>query len=139
MCSISLTTHLQREAEVISEFLKIETDDGALEVSPEHLIYLNDRYQFAKNAQPGDKLHKKESTVTVRAITTFHSRGVYAPLTASGEMYVDGFRVSCYAYYESHAISHLLMKPLLFLSEAKDTIHWYPKLIKSIYDFVSNK
>lgn len=67
--------------------MRIETEDGTLEVSPEHLIYLNDNYQFAKHTQVGDKLEKFSGTsVVVTSITSFKSKGVYAPITSSGEM-----------------------------------------------------
>eukprot|EP01127_Copromyxa_protea_P007592 TRINITY_DN17494_c0_g1_i1.p1 TRINITY_DN17494_c0_g1~~TRINITY_DN17494_c0_g1_i1.p1 ORF type:complete len:218 (+),score=40.27 TRINITY_DN17494_c0_g1_i1:58-711(+) len=134
----SVYNWIHRDEEVKSTFLRLETDDGVLQVSPEHLVYINGEYRFAKRAQVGDVLQKVgDETARITAITSFVDQGVYAPFTETGEMFVDGFRVSCYAYYESHDVAHLLMKPLLFLGGESEGIHWWPQVIKSVYDWAN--
>jgi len=105
-----VTNWMHRQAQHESDFLRIKTDKGALELSPRHLLYLHGKFQFAKRVQPGDKLSYKDGTeATVLSIEKFKSVGVYAPSTPSGELYVDGFRVSCYAETENHITTHYLV------------------------------
>ena len=47
--------------------------------------------------------------------------GAYAPLTAEGNIIVDGVLASCYAY-SHHDVAHIFMTP----------IHWFPQMMEWI-------
>jgi len=130
---------IHRDTTATTQFLTITTDNGILEVSPKHLIYLNGEYKFADRSKIGDFLTTSDNKpAKITDISTFYDVGVYAPITNSGELFVNGFRVSCYAYYESHEVAHYLMKPLLWLSSLSENgIHWFPKIVKGVYDRVA--
>lgn len=122
-------------------FLRLETESGILEVSPEHLVAVMEgqvsNFKLARNVGIGDILqHNTKGNSPVTKMTQFLSTGVYAPLTSSGEMWVNDFRVSCYAHHESHVTSHMVMYPMQWLSSSGDGMHWYPKLLKWIYDLI---
>jgi uncharacterized membrane protein len=69
---------------------------------------------FAEHIRIGDALldaaaHRADPVV---AIDTYVTReGVYAPLTRSGRLVVDGLLVSCYGTYASHEVAHAVLWP----------------------------
>ena len=74
---------------------------------------------FAIDIQAGDyvfvvdvtnKLGPKPAKVTKVETRTFS--GLYAPLTAQGNLVVDDVLVSCYAATEAHTLAHLAFAPL---------------------------
>jgi hypothetical protein len=125
-------------------FLRLETENGFLEVSQDHLVAIfaeeeAPNFKLAKNVGVGDLLHHNtEGKSHITKITPFISTGIYAPLTYSGEMWVNDFRVSCYAHHEDHVTNHLAMYPMKWFSSSTLGMHWYPKLLKGIYEFFYN-
>lgn len=67
-----------------------------LEISKEHLIYLHQKWHpvRADAIRVGDKL---DSSTQVTKIKVVERQGVFAPLTTSGVIIVDGVKVSSYA------------------------------------------
>ena len=76
-------------------------------------------------------------------------RGVYAPLTAAGNVVVDGVLASCYALVDSQSVAHAAFAPVrwwqgtrrLFGAAATDAhepkeqfvgVHWYAKWLNSL-------
>ncbi|CAB9505936.1 Extracellular metalloprotease [Seminavis robusta] len=94
-----------------SEFLQIHTKEfpnRPLEVTRQHLLFLHatSRAVPAESIQPGDVLqssHDGQDGVMVKRITRIHRKGIYAPLTTSGTVVVDGIVSSCYASLQRHA------------------------------------
>lgn len=122
-------------------FLRILTTEGTLEVSKDHLVAtVNAKsetdFKFAKDLVVGDLLEHFKGLSKISSITTFTGVGVYAPLTYSGEMWVNNFRVSCYAYYESHHASHVIMSPMKLFRPSVNGVHWYPRLVQRIYNLL---
>jgi Hint module len=82
-----------------AEFLVLHTDDkSALEVSRDHLIYLEGKSNpvRASSIQKGDRL--QPFGVTVTKIGTVTKVGIYAPLVAEARLVVNGnILVSSYA------------------------------------------
>lgn len=114
--------HLHREVE--SDFLQIYTDPSAilpLEVTSDHLLFVNGKAQPASTVRPGDSL----SSGNVVRIESIKRRGIYAPLTDAGELLVSGVRVSSYVQVmeggtvaNQHVLGHLLFSPVRLLCHA---------------------
>jgi len=121
--------HLERTR--TAEFLKIQTKHSSLEVTADHLVYGNGNFKPAKSIRVGDVLQTAEGqNVDVTKITSAWKMGLYAPLTPSGSLLVDGVRVSSYVtilkqengdskknYGESmlslqHGFIHMVLSPL---------------------------
>merc|ERR1711862_835933 len=81
----------------VAEFLVI---NQKLEISGDHMIYLQGgRYVPASKLQIGDVLISSisnEKNVVVESISKKISKGVYAPLTPSGNIFVDNILASSY-------------------------------------------
>ena len=165
---------LDRDVEQSAEFVEIVTAAARkLTLTPSHLIYVADnssntpRMIFAADAKIGyfvfavgdenaAKMATRDEIVSMRVVEL--SEGVYAPLTTSGTIVVDGITCSCYAEFSSHRIAHLAMLPLrvyhniksALLASSSDEgssdlaecnvdhgIHWYAWLLRGVVHDVS--
>jgi len=95
--------HLDRTTE--AEFLQIyaESLKTPLEVTPSHMIFVEDTPIRASEVKVGDRLSGNKK---VTKITSVQRRGIFAPVTESGEIVVSGVLSSCYAAIFSHTPSH---------------------------------
>jgi Hint module len=83
-----------------------------IEVSTEHLVFLKQQHYYAASFYPvramdvqiGDELSSGNIVTTIEAV---QRRGVYAPLTQSGDMMISGFHVSNYVQVlHENSLSH---------------------------------
>ena len=92
--------HMDREGR--AEFLTIKTKDHdkrPLEVTPDHLVSVNGKYLPAKSIRIGDVLQTEGEGNTPAIVTKIKSgwkTGLYAPLTSSGTLLVNGVKASNY-------------------------------------------
>lgn len=122
-------------------FVEISTNDGVLQATPGHLIFVkkqgNEKFIFAKDIDIGDQLCKMSGDNAIWSdvldIRSVVNHGVYAPLSESGCLIVNGFVVSCYAEFASHAVAHttfalLRLKNKCYpATEPSEGIHPYAK------------
>jgi len=98
------------------EFLQLSYEGqgsvGKLTVSSSHYIYLNRRLQQASTAKIGDCLEFENECLVVIGVTTVTRQGLFNPHTTSGELIVDGVRVSCYTAAVPPMLAHLLLLSL---------------------------
>lgn len=82
-----------------SSFLKIQTTNGALEISENHMLFIegSSKPVVAKEVNLGDSLVGDAGPSEVKNIQKVKRHGLYAPLTYSGRIVVDGFEASVYA------------------------------------------
>lgn len=122
---------LHRDPESWSTFLSLETEDGhRLALTPHHLVFLSPRCelrsseyqaQFANRAKTGDcvLIHTAGDRVRpsrIISVSVEESEGVYAPLTETGTVFVDGVLASSYALVEDHRLAHWAFGPVRLLS-----------------------
>ncbi|CAB9528988.1 Intercellular signal essential for a variety of patterning events during development. Establishes the anterior- posterior axis of the embryonic segments and patterns the larval imaginal disks. Binds to the patched (ptc) receptor [Seminavis robusta] len=90
--------------------LEQDGDDTHLKISHEHLLlYANGSYIAAKHVEVGDKLAGVGNSIRrVLRITATQAQGVFAPLTPSGMLVVDGVKVSCYVSLQEDGHSEFL-------------------------------
>lgn len=121
---------LHRDAGLRARFLTVETEEGGrLSLTPSHLLFLAPnrtldpaRYQarFASRARPGHYVLALGQGSGVRparivSVAWTEGRGVYAPLTEHGTLFVDGVAASSYAVVEDHWLAHQAFSPLRLL------------------------
>ncbi|XP_061113930.1 desert hedgehog protein [Conger conger] len=120
---------LHRAPGLRARFLTMETEGGGrLSLTPSHLVFLAPnrtlhpaRYQarFASRARLGHYvLLRGEGGVRpgrIVSLTWTEGRGVYAPLTEHGTLFVDGVLASSYAVVEDHWLAHQAFSPLRLL------------------------
>lgn len=114
--------------------------DGAQSAFVAHLHSGNDSVYVTSS----DSKHLDVSMVT--NVTTVTGRGVFAPLTSSGTIVVDGVVASCYAFVSSHRIADFVMAPLRLSARtwnyyydsvsALDGVHWYASFMRRIAEFL---
>ncbi len=84
--------------DVTNQYIKLETSDSSLEVSKDHLVFVEGgRSVPASSIKVGDKLqlaHGELSSVVTISLST--KQGAYAPFTASGTVVVDGVTASSF-------------------------------------------
>uniref|UniRef100_A0A7S1TJP3 Hint domain-containing protein n=1 Tax=Compsopogon caeruleus TaxID=31354 RepID=A0A7S1TJP3_9RHOD len=98
-----------------------------LELTPSHLIYVNDYLVPASDVKPGhsvlvtigDRVEPTEVT-SVRHVR--RSAGLYNPQTQDGNILVNGFVVSCYTETVYPTIAHALLLP------ARLVHRWLPQV-----------
>ena len=158
---------LDRNPNESRQFLTIQTESGhSLTLTPTHLIYTSsgDNHQgaidnleaiYAKDVEEGDFVLVHDSLGTIKAVRVTHIKaqvhsGVFAPLTAAGNLVVDNVVASCYAVVDSQTLAHTAFAPLRWWSyvpwpmassvdasvasnEIIDSgIHWYAKALYSL-------
>ncbi|GJD09470.1 Desert hedgehog protein [Galdieria sulphuraria] len=83
---------------------------NTLIISGEHLVFSSNGAIQSKTIVPGNTLLKTNTgVITVQSVKWFTSKGVYAPLTSSGTLLVNGIACSCYAYFPSHRVANLFV------------------------------
>ncbi|XP_064155092.1 desert hedgehog protein [Anguilla rostrata] len=121
---------LHRDPGLRARFLTVETEGGGrLSLTPSHLLFLapnrtldRARYQaqFASRARPGHYVLVRGKGGGVRpsrivSVARTEGRGVYAPLTVHGTLFVGGVLASSYALVEDHWLAHWAFSPLRLL------------------------
>lgn len=115
MESSEVYTILHFEPNRIAQYLILKTQSGdTLKISPNHLIFLeNLEVKFASEVKIGDVLITANGNKSmVVDINYLMRRGVFAPVTHSGTIIVDGILVSCYASFPNHHLAHVATAPL---------------------------
>jgi len=133
--------HLDRSRK--AEFLQIHTSsstatDGTpnpppiIEITAEHLLFLhNVGPRPARDVKPGDYLVTSRQTppVQVKFIRKIQRHGIYAPLTVSGDLLVNGIAASNYialpaafqsqiSYEQQNWLQHVSCAPYRFMCSA---------------------
>lgn len=99
-----------------AEFIEISNGAGVLPITPDHLVFLaNGDAVPASVIRVGDNLSSGVVTDVKQVIRT---TGIYAPLTNSGTIEVEGAMASTYStvvstFFEKyHSVAHLMMAPM---------------------------
>jgi len=115
---------LHREPTKSATYVRISTSRRSVVISPAHLLAIvrNGAIEFvpASEVRPGTALLECDTNPTasnvwgnpVTKMEVVEAEGVYAPLTVSGTIVVDGVAASCYADTRSHRGAHAAMKPM---------------------------
>ncbi|KAJ6637364.1 Protein hedgehog, partial [Pseudolycoriella hygida] len=153
---------LDRNEHETREFVKIETDGGAvISVTPAHLLMVwkttlkQTKFIFAEQVEEDDfVLVNVNGTLEPRRVTKVSSelsKGVYAPLTEEGTIVVNSITASCYALVDSQSIAHWSFMPVraynlvknYFADESSSKtssiqsgVHWYAKTLYAIKDYL---
>jgi hedgehog protein len=123
---------LDHDPEAHRQFYAIETEAGVtLTVTPSHLVYAdlqngsdesnnvdgleNFEAVLASRVRESDYILVQQNGVMspsrVTNVDTKIFSGVFAPLTSSGNLVVDGALASCYAVLENQSVSHAAFAP----------------------------
>jgi len=126
----------KRTAEIV-EYLELIHDSGAIRISANHLIHASGKMRPASDVNIGDELlwlpgnQKSPVLSMIRKIRTVMDVGLHAPLTFSGNLFVDGILVSCYAMvHPPHVNAYMqqssILKPLIDNVHAVEHFLLYP-------------
>lgn len=113
---------LHRDVNSRAAYLRLQTSKRALTVSAAHLVATveDGRVSFkqASEIREGSTLLEVDNVNAniwgnrVLSVSNVQCAGIYAPLTVSGTIVVDGVGASCYAATRSHTAAHAAMKPM---------------------------
>jgi len=133
-----------------SVFVRLETDQGGLALTPQHLIFASKtpseaiQPYFAGDIEVGDTIYEITTNATravprrVRRVSYTLEKGIYAPLTSQGTIVIGGYIASCYGLISSHSLAHAALWPvrsrLMPLMDSREPtldeeIHWYAALL----------
>lgn len=136
-------------------YIVLKSESGrSLTVSPNHLIYttcaedgemkqdkLEIEATYAGILKGGDKIifvsQDKIETVSIESVRHVRSYGLYAPLTRSGTIVVDGVLASCYANFPNQRVAHTALAPLRLQSRFVKAsipkgVHPYARFLHSV-------
>jgi len=96
-----LFSFIHIDGDVEADFLQIHADGlkKPLEVTPDHMIFVENNPVRASQVKVGDILGENK----VMQIKSVKRRGVFAPVTESGDIVVSGALASSYAAVLAHA------------------------------------
>ncbi|XP_003745743.1 sonic hedgehog protein [Galendromus occidentalis] len=132
-------TFLDRDPSRKEDFFKLKIETGEqLLLTRYHLIYRHEyddsaSKTYASRVLPGDVIFTRVNGSVVQSkVVSVHvqrSYGVYAPMTASGNIVVNNVVASCYALVNDHSLAHTAFAPLrLFYS----SVSWVQRILASI-------
>ena len=92
---------LHRDESTVADFLKITHERGTLVVTADHMLFCAEANDFvrAKQVRSLQTIFLDGSLITTKVLSRdqVELKGIYAPLTTSGTLVVDGIHASCYA------------------------------------------
>lgn len=92
-----VTTFLHYEPEIKVNMIRFILDnDNKTTVSRDHMIFSNNKYKSAVSVNVGDYVDYKGEKVKIVEKFVVPTRGLYAPLTDTGNIIVDNIHYSCY-------------------------------------------
>lgn len=96
------------------EFVELRTNGSmTLTASEGHFVIRGDgTLTAAGEVRVGDVLRVADGTRTVQKVQRVMREGLFAPHTASGQVVVDGFVVSCYTTAVKVAAAHAWLAPV---------------------------
>ena len=138
-------SHYEKDA--VGDYLQIYTNNngmgmgmdmsgmgnGPLEISKEHMLMVNGRMQKASNVQVGDILVSNAVAVAVSRIDRVQRKGMYAPVTESGSLLVNGIHASSYIQiWDNTNISEDSWSSWLLLNHQQELIHTFMAVHRGI-------
>jgi len=125
----SVDSFIHRRDDIKTNFVRIDAENVHLTLSPEHLLPVvecgagqsSNRLRYAKDALEGQCLlvrdgdHVHETPIT--AVGTTVNTGIYAPLTKSGTVLVNGVVASCYSKFEGYYVQNSFYRTLMQLQQ----------------------
>ena len=110
---------------VSAEFLQIHTADQTLEMTGDHLVFLNDKLNpiRTKAIKVGDVLRGETAPAKVTKIQSVQRQGIYAPLTMEGSLVVDGIVASSYVSMQKDADEFIQVKGTNTGKSQHDYVH----------------
>lgn len=106
-----VVAHTHRE-ETLARFVRVVAGNYSVRLSGGHLIPLSRGTVRADGVRVGDMVRTEGGWRGVDSVGNVWGRGLYAPVTQTGWMVVDGVRVSCYTDDVGHWVSHALLTPV---------------------------
>ncbi|CAJ0959560.1 unnamed protein product, partial [Mesorhabditis belari] len=116
-------TWLHRLPSTTASFIKIQTENAhTLKLTPQHFIYkvdcsrlsFNTEMIFAEDIRVGDCLYtlgadRNLLSTKVQSVSVVRERGVYAPMTNSGDLFVNDIYASCHNVVKANTLSHTFL------------------------------
>lgn len=93
-------------------FVTLHTTNASISVSHLHYLFSDKGLIVAGSVRVGDYLERSDGYVRVVAREDGFLEGLFNPHTETGEMVVDGFRVSCYTRHVEPRVAQALLAPL---------------------------
>uniref|UniRef100_A0A914C540 Hedgehog n=1 Tax=Acrobeloides nanus TaxID=290746 RepID=A0A914C540_9BILA len=133
---------LHRLPEQEAEFIQFNlTNDKILKITPSHLIYKVDCDQEYSNedinnlkAVPSQAIHPNDCLLSwsedklvpthINSISTIKQKGIFAPLTTSGNIVVNGVYTSCHSVSENYSLLKGTSQILQKLTGLLDYLSW---------------
>ncbi|VDO27257.1 unnamed protein product [Haemonchus placei] len=145
-----VTSFLHRLPDTVASFIKLQTDQEEIKLTPQHFIFkvdcdnidYNVDMKFAEELKAGDCLYHTHNNVhiamnlscnlrvgkvgrfvtihvvfycsalrkvVIRSVTAVRERGVYAPMTSSGDLLANNIYVSCHSVVKTSTLSQTFL------------------------------
>jgi len=118
--------------DTVAEFVQIQAQGmiEPLEISSDHMIFVNQTVLPAKYVQAGDYLVAQDGKqVPVHTVDRVVRKGIYGPWTVSGDLMVNGVAASSYVFLDAvepllspgvqHKVYHMAVGPYRLWCSAK--------------------
>ena len=125
---------------MISKFLNFNVSEYHLVLRRAKKDFTED-FVFAREIETGDSILLNNSWVEVKGFKKVSAKGLYAPLTLSGTILINGVLTSNYAHLKDHNLIHKAFWPLravynLFGSSFTNVyingVNWYASFLMFI-------
>ncbi|CAI4232732.1 unnamed protein product [Auanema sp. JU1783] len=114
---------MHRLLDVEASFIKLETPGNLLKLTPQHFIYktscndtTNSKMVYAEDVNVGDCLYESSvvegqalNIVPVVKKSVVRETGVFAPMTATGDLFVNNIYASCHNVIKASSLTHTFL------------------------------
>lgn len=106
--SVILWTH--HDTQRMHKFVRLVAGNRSMEATGGHIVYANGELVKMRDVKIGDRMETDDGeSAVVHKIERVWKKGLYNPQTERGDMFVDGFRASCYTEAVDVGVGHALM------------------------------
>ncbi|VDM55821.1 unnamed protein product [Angiostrongylus costaricensis] len=117
---------LHRLPDTVASFIKVQTEDRELKLTPQHFIYkVRQHLNFKKESCSLRRIKSLKVLLIIADQSTFTRCRVYAPMSRAGHLLANDIYVSCHNVVKTSTLSHTFLEFVTYVQTKVRTTVFY--------------